>query len=741
VSSTISQNSTQRWLWAILLITLLGLPQPTTGAQASTDGFDPQTGWIEPVRAVALQADGKVLIGGAFQIGPRSGIARLLPNGALDEPFQPTTDGTVTAITPLASGKILIGGSFQHVNGQLRPGLARLNPDGTLDAAFDAGVSGGIYVIRVQPDGAILIGGWFTQIGGQARSNIARLLPDGALDQSFTPGWGADSWVNAIALQTDGKVLIAGHFTGVDGYPHAHIARLNANGSRDGGFTPAANADVRTVVVQTNGQVVIGGDFTQVGGQPRNQIARLNLDGTLDSNYTPGRSSWDTGSVDAMTLLSDDRLLISGHFKQGAYLFYRFLRLTVAGTTDGSFVSTLNDVASAIVVQPDGKVVIGGSFTAVDGHPRTRVARVRSDGSLDSVGQIDQTFHPVVNDLVLALRPLPNGQTLIGGGFSTVNGSPARYIARLNADGSTDPAFQSLPSWLAADYSLLYSIVVQGDGKILIGGVLNNPNGGWKTYVHRLNPDGSLDSSFAATIADGYDVDVRSIALQADGKVLVGGQFAQVGGQPRTNLARLNPNGTLDPSLKATIVGRVRQVAALPNGKILIGGNFSSVNGQALGTLVRLNSDGSTDTTFTPAVDWQVSQILVQPDGTVLVGGEFNQVAGQQQKYIARFNADGSFDRTFHPTLDRPVSAITTQTDGKLVLSGSFTSVEGEPHSGIARLNQDGSVDPTLASSAQGVFALAVQADGKIVVGGNFFFVEGQRYLDIARLNPSAPRP
>ncbi len=204
--------------------------------------------------------------------------------------------------------------------------------------AFDSGSgpSGLVSAIAVQADGKIVIGGSFTGVNGHPRNRIARLNADGSVDQSFNPGGGADDFVETVAVQADGKIVIGGGFTGVNGHPRNRIARLNADGSVDQSFNPGsgANTFVFAVAVQADGNIVIGGFFTSVNGTPRNRIARLNADGSVDQSFNPG--------------------------------------------------SGADDFVETVAIQADGKIVIGGVFLSVNGAPRNRIARLNADGSVDT---------------------------------------------------------------------------------------------------------------------------------------------------------------------------------------------------------------------------------------------------------------------------------------------------------------------------------------------------------------------
>jgi uncharacterized delta-60 repeat protein len=298
--------STLRSLRASLLL-LCGLWLATTPLAAQPGSldlsFNPDDILLEgvpganfTVTAIALQPGGKSLIGGFFTDynGEQSNhIARLHADGTLDMGFDTGmgASGHVWIIALQPDGKILIGGGFTSYNGTPRNRIARLHADGSLDEEFDPGMgtNGSVLAINLQPDGKILIGGSFTSCNGIARNRIARLNANGSLDTGFNPGIGANDDVYGMALQPDGKILISGFFTSYNGTLRNRIARLNADGSLDTGFGlgSGANESVRAIALDPDGKILIGGDFTSYNGTSRNRVARLNADGSLDTSLNP----------------------------------------------------------------------------------------------------------------------------------------------------------------------------------------------------------------------------------------------------------------------------------------------------------------------------------------------------------------------------------------------------------------------------------------------------------------------
>jgi uncharacterized delta-60 repeat protein len=341
-----------------------------------------------------------------------------------------------------------------------------------------------------------------------------------------------------------------------------------------------------------------------------------------------------------------------------------------------------NDDVHSIRVQADGKILIGGSFTSYNGTPRGCVARLNTDGSLDtSFATGAGAFH-----LVISIKIQPDAKILIGGCFTVYNGVARGNVARLNTDGSLDTSFAT---GAGADFGV-WSVAPQADGKILIGGEFTSYNGTPRGCVARLNTDGSLDTSFAT--GAGAAGAVWTVALQADGKILIGGQFTSYDGIARANIARLNADGSLDTLFNpgTGTNGDVIWITLQADGKILIGGSFTSYNGTPRGYVARLNTDGSLDTSFAtgPGANNSVCRIEEQADGKILMGGGFTSYNGTPRGYVARLNTDGSLDTSFATGAgaNASVTGIALQADDKILIGGSFTTYDGIAMGRVARL-------------------------------------------------------
>lgn len=351
------------------------------------------------VSAVAVQPDGRTVLVGDFDrvnAQPRPHIARMTASGALDTTFTPGggTDGFISSVllyptNSVHAGKILIGGGFTDYNGSERHGIARLLPNGFVDPSFNPGngANGAVRTMVLQPDDRIIIAGDFTEYNDEVRHGFARLEPNGSLDPSFDAGDGVDGIVWALALNPDGSLLVAGDFLTIDGQSHGRIARLDQFGALDSAFDAGLGADaaIYAMTLQTNGQVLIAGSFVEIDTRPQVRVARLNPDGSLDTSFDPGTGPDD--AVFALTLQPDGKLVIGGLFT--SYNGTRrvgLARVRSDGTLDTSFMDTaynqfaglINEFSFAspnfvnsIALQPDGNIMIGGSFTAIGGNPST----------------------------------------------------------------------------------------------------------------------------------------------------------------------------------------------------------------------------------------------------------------------------------------------------------------------------------------------------------------------------------
>ncbi len=404
------------------------------------------------------------------------------------------------------------------------------------------------------------------------------------------------------------------------------------------------------------------------------------------------------------------------------------------GALDPTFTATGNGPNSdvyALTVQPDGKIFVGGIFTAYQSQPKKYLARLNQDGSLDN------TFTTEFDNGIRRIIILPDGKILVAGGFAnciTPSGTvTVRGIARLNADGSFDNTFNPGGFGIAQPLSptpLVVSMAVTNDGKILIAGDFMTYNGITVNNITRLNADGTLDNTFNVGGA-GANSPLDAVAIQTDGKVVIGGTFTSFNGTTVGRLARLNVDGTLDATFNPGGTGlngggyiTAYELKIQPDEKIVVGGAFTSYNGTLLNNLIRLNTNGSVDNTFNPggaSASDPVFDLLLLADNRIVFSGIVNSYNGTTIERIGCLNPDGTLDNTFNTGgtgANDLVFAIAETTDEKLVIGGIFTSYNGTTISRVARLNAD-ACTPVNGTDTQTACGSFTWIDGTIYTTSN----------------------
>jgi uncharacterized delta-60 repeat protein len=355
--------------------------------------------------------------------------------------------------------------------------------------------------------------------------------------------------------------------------------------------------------------------------------------------------------------------------------------------------------------QPDGKIVVGGDFISYSGVTKNKIVRLNPDGSIDNTFNIGGTGFST-NYNVRAVVIQPDGKIVVGGGVVSggmyYNGSVFYGIIRLNSDGSIDNSF----SYTYGILNAVYRIIVQNDGKILLGGSFT---GG----IIRLNSDGTVDSSFVvgAGFTGGF-VSVRvvwSMAEDTDGTIVIGGNFTYYKGISSNSLIRLNPDGSINQTFGTNFNENVVGIT-LDNGKIVAVGKFSGYSGQTHYRIIRLLANGNIDTTFdtgggiTGVLSGTLLPTIVKKliNGKYVVLGYFTSYDGNPTNAIVRINPDGSYDPTFDTTAGGfagGTNNLHVSKNGKYYVVGNFTTYNGVTTNRIVRINYYGEIDNTSLDS------------------------------------------
>ena len=723
-------------------------------ARAESNGlidpsFSVADGFNNVVRASAVQSDGKILFGGdfgQFNNQVRNRILRLNANGSIDNTFNAGggAGASVFAIAIQPDGKVIIGGSFSSYNTTFINYIVRVNPNGSVDNTFSIGTgpNNSVRDILIQPDGKIIIAGLFTSYNGNPANRIARLNSDGSFDNTFNIGTGANNLVNTIAIEPNNKLVIAGNFTSYNGSSINRIARLNPDGSLDNTFNvgTGANAFIIKILLQPDGKVFALGDFITFNGQSRNRYARLNNDGSIDESFliTSGANT----SVLSAVLQPDGKIVLGGLFALvNGTTANGVVRLNPNGSIDNSFNQTsgANNFVEELAVQNDGKILVGGNFQVYNGVDVGYLTRVNNDGSIDS------TFSGFsgVNAQLQAIAIQPDNKILIGGGFTSVNGISRNRIARLNSDGSLDLTFN-----IGTGFdNNVFEVTQQQDGKILVGGNFVFYDGNLSRRLIRLNSNGTFDNTF--NVGMGSPDIVKSIVLRTDGKIIIAGATTYKD-TVINGIAVLNTNGSIYNGFTypSSSQGGIEKVVLQPDGKIIAFGSFYEFNGLNAESIIRLNEDGSIDNTFMypTNVNNPILTAALQPNGKIIIGGVFTSYNGSAQNFIARLNSNGTIDNSFvtGSGANSQIQSIAIQNDDKILIGGLFTAFNGVGRNRIARLNN---CEGTTFSSINVNSCNAYTAPNNQVFNNSGIYVitipnaEGCDSLITLNLNISQPAP
>lgn len=359
-------------------------------------------------------------------------------------------------------------------------------------------------------------------------------------------------------------------------------------------------------------------------------------------------------------------------------LFLTFLSgyEVAAQTVIDAFDPNPNGAVRIVVVQPDGKILIGGEFTTVapNGGPtvtRNYIARLNIDGSLDA------DFNPSANNFVLALALQADGKVLAGGPFSTIGGQTRSSLARLDPVTGVADSFDPSPNFF------VQGLAVQTDGKIVAGGAFTTIGGQNRNMIARLDPVTGLADSFNPN-SNGI---IRAIIVQNDGEILFCGEFSSVGGQTRRNIARVDPNSGLADSFNPNANDYVRSIAVQLDGKVIAGGGFTSIGGQSRNSLARLDPATGAADSLNPNANNAIRAVAVQADGKIIAGGDFTFIGGQTRNYIARVDGVTGQADSFNPNAIgfSSMRTMAIQNNGAILVGGVFNSFAPDGGTSVTR--------------------------------------------------------
>jgi uncharacterized delta-60 repeat protein len=597
-------------------------------ARLNTDGtydttFNIGTGLNAAANCVAIQSDGKILVGGATitqYSGSLTGTGslRINTNGTLDTTFN-TGVGFLTpfvaySIDIQSDGKIVVGHGSTTYSGSAVTRLTRLNDNGSVDTTFNPNVNNSVYAVKIQPDQKILINGAFTSVSGSTRTNLARVLSNGQVDTSYVVGTGVNSTSaglsNVFSLDNSGNVYLGGPFSTYSGSTVNRFVKTTPSGTIDGTFSTGSiafnglssrgfNGTVRAVLV-SGSNIYMGGDYSSYLAPSINYLVKLDNTGAIDTTFNVGAGT--SAPVTSMVTQSDGKILIagSGFTTYSGSASTRIARINTNGTRDATFNvgAGLNGVAYDMKVQPDGKIIAAGGMTTYSGSTNSGIVRINTNGTKDTTFNVGVGSTGAINQLALQ----SDGKIIAIGATTAYSGSSNAGIVRINTDGTKDTTFNMGSGF---NTTSVLAIGIQSTGKIIVGGNFSIYSGSTNNYIVRINTDGTKDTTF--NIGTGFGANgVVALKVLADDSIIAYGSFTTYSGSASPRIVKLNPNGTKDTTFAPTTgftatplsPGYVQALSTDKNNNIYVGNQFPAYNGNTIGNIVKMNQLAAYDSTF-----------------------------------------------------------------------------------------------------------------------------------------------
>lgn len=331
--------------------------------------------------------------------------------------------------------------------------------------------------------------------------------------------------------------------------------------------------------------------------------------------------------------------------------FFRVMNKFSAGISStpiyfNDVLGTVNNVVWNLTLDLNGKTLLSGIFTTIDGTSRPYLTRINADGTEDT-----SYTNLVYNANTIHTGVLSNDEIIVSGASTVFNGTTIPYLSKLSNAGALDTTFNTN---LGTGFSnVTNAISIDTNDKIIVSFTGTTFKGNTRRYIVRLNANGTEDTAFYLRLGTGYNSQPTEITLQSDGKILTGGSFTSLNGNTRNYLTRLNSSGIEDTTFYSNLGtgfnGYPRIFTVQSSGRIIVGGNFTDVNGTTVGGLVALNSNGTIDTTFMTNFGSGVNSGYIegmaeQSDGSIILSGNFYGINGISPSinFIYKINSDGT---------------------------------------------------------------------------------------------------
>jgi len=614
-------------------------------------------------------------------------LRRLSSSGSVDTGFGPlfTASADVVRVGVLTDGRVMAAGGFTHVNGVARAGMVRFLADGSVDAGFNAAAGLSVLDAVISTDGSSVV---LVDEGGQPV--LRRLQSSGAVDTSFAAVQvGAAGYRPRLNRLQDGTYLLLGNFTTVNGEARNQCARVLATGALAPDFTsrPGGGNVVRTAVMADGSVRLVTREGTSGWSDETYRVIALDATGavTLDRSHKL-TLNYSGGAVSVAILPGGAVVLAGAVIALDEQAVAGFVRINASGEFEPGFQARLgrHEWVHSVCALANGRWAIGGRFTELAGVPRPGIGVVGPDG------QIDPTFVPDVgeNAGVSRVDRLDGDRLLVTGYFPPFSsGMATESVIVLDADGTRNHSYDSL---FAGGVTVA---AVSPAGHLFLATPVQPT-----VRITRLHLDLTPDAGFAPVTVQGG----IAASAMSDGRIFLyteNGTITDSVGTSRTALCRITREGLVDATFTAPVLSQAYNVLPreAPGGKLVIAGSFTTVNGVSRPAIARLNDDGSLDPTFTPPTSGLppapgINQFAVEPTGRVMVYGKYrsSQSLGANESVLTRLNADGSWDSGIDYVIDTfmgtGIGVITPRENGDVVVAGSFPSLGGRSNLSIARL-------------------------------------------------------
>lgn len=625
-------------------------------------------------------------------------------------------NNNVYAMAKTSDGSTYVGGAFTSI-GDYSGQVAKLNTDGTQAFTInDAKIEGVVKCIVAIPSGGWYVGGDFLSVNNISRNRLARINADGSLHPF---NLSVNGVVHCLAIDATEKVYLGGVFSTVGGVTRSRFACLNADGTLNN-FNPIFDSPVYALTLDIYNNLYVGGSFGTVNSIQRTKLAKFNPNRTLNS-FNP----YIVGFIFSIKINSAGELFVGGSIIQVNNMARSMLAKFSADGTLNPLIVNLDNEVYTISIDTYDNIYIGGYFTTVNNIERNFLAKLNPDGSLNG-------FNPGVNGEVTSLYNDNLSNIYVGGVFTQLNNSIQRNnFAKFDSLGNLDAFNPSMNG-------LVNAITITSLGNILAGGNFTTVNTFPKTYLVKFNPNGTLNNSFNPLININLISNVVSTLLVDNlDNLYVGGKFNIINGLTRNNLAKFNPNGTLN-DFDPNINNNVFALKLDTGNNLYVGGAFTTIGGISRNRLAKYNANGTLNE-FNPNMNYTVSTLLFDTSGNLYAGGGFTTVNGVGRDRVAKFNTDGTLN-SFNPTFDSLVSSFGLDASNNLYIGGYFVTVNGQVRNRLAKFDVNGILQaynpPTVTGGLGGIDSIAVTPSGYVYAGGNFTTVGGFTRRSFSKFNP-----